>query len=243
MPAESFVTWAGSGTSTACFYTPYTIACSDTITTTVTCSINLTYYYGGVVDYNYPIPTIRERSSSYERQWSQQQAGWQHQGSYGIPPRTLEQQIAAQWQEAQRHMRTPEESMFNGERPYVEAAQPILHIPQAQPIISSVFQSAEQIALAKKKARALLLEFLDTVQSEELVRSNSFILSTGQRRYRIRPGDKVEEIDRDGRVLCRFCIHPSFEMRCPPDDWALTQMLLIESDEDLFRSSANRTAA
>jgi hypothetical protein len=101
-------------------------------------------------------------------------------------------------------------------------------------------QEAKRLA-AVGKARTLLLEFLDEAQREQLAKSNTFELAIGDRRYRIRPGSRVERLNESGLVVSRFCIHPPHQHGLPPEDVALGQKLLLESDEAEFLRTANET--
>lgn len=101
---------------------------------------------------------------------------------------------------------------------------------------------AEEKKLAGAKARQLLLSLLDEEQEKQYQANGSFELRTDRGRYRINPGDRVEELDPAGKVLARFCIHPpDYEM--PREDWAIAQKLMLETDEETFHRVANRRAA
>ena len=110
----------------------------------------------------------------------------------------------------------------------------------AQMLNAYLEQEAKRLAAAAK-ARTLLLEFLDDGQKEQLALSNAFELAIDNRRYRIRPGNRVERLNESGQVVSRFCIHPPHSHQLPPDDVALSQKLLLEANEAEFLRTANET--
>lgn len=94
---------------------------------------------------------------------------------------------------------------------------------------------------AKTRARETLLFLLDPRQREQLEAENAFELEVGSRRYRIRPGRKVERLDAAGRVTSFFCAHPPTHLGLPADDIAISQKLWLETDENGFLAIANET--
>jgi hypothetical protein len=108
-------------------------------------------------------------------------------------------------------------------------------------VLRAQYQAAEaERAAADLRAKEALKRELDPVQREELEKTRSFILRTEKRIYRIRIQNTVEELDKDSRVIARFCIHPD---RVPAHDAALAQKLMLEADEASFHRIANRHAA
>lgn len=98
-------------------------------------------------------------------------------------------------------------------------------------------------AVAKGRARELLLERLSVAQREEFERDGSFrVLSQKGRVYRVRLGwtRNVDLLDGDGRVEAHFCLHPETDV--PEEDNVLAQKLLLECCEDDFLRIANRSA-
>jgi hypothetical protein len=85
---------------------------------------------------------------------------------------------------------------------------------------------------------------LTDAQREQLTKDNSFELNVGTRRYRIRPGMRVERYKLGTKeVESMFCIHPS-PSHCLPDyDVAISQKMLLETDEAEFLKTANETRA
>lgn len=96
---------------------------------------------------------------------------------------------------------------------------------------------------ARKKAKALLVAELTEQQRDQLNEMAAFLVETEEgRRYRIKNGwsGNVEELDEDGRVIARYCIHPRLSV--PHEDNMLAQKLMLETDEAAFQRIANRTA-
>jgi len=99
---------------------------------------------------------------------------------------------------------------------------------------------------AREKAEALLREFLSAEQIEALEKRNAFQLESiskdgSRKRYEIQRGRQgnVFLLDQKGERVEKYCIHP-FEY-VPDADTMLTQKLLLESNEELFLKTANRT--
>ena len=95
-------------------------------------------------------------------------------------------------------------------------------------------------AEATANAKALLVAHLTLEQREMLDKQSAIIVETETRRYRLRLGwvQNVDELDKDGKRLGCFCIHPSVSV--PAHDNLLAQKLMLETDEDAFRRIANR---
>lgn len=94
---------------------------------------------------------------------------------------------------------------------------------------------------AKGKARKLLMELLQEEQQKQFEKDGSFELEVNGRLYRIRPGSKVERMDKARKqVESLFCIHPK-DYELPAEDWAIGQKLLLEASESEFLRIANET--
>lgn len=101
--------------------------------------------------------------------------------------------------------------------------------------------------LARQKAQLLLDQHLSEKQRSDLAAKGHFELTTihsqsgERRRYRINRGraGNVERIDENGKRLSRYCIHPV--INCPDEDTMLTQKLWLETNEELFLRTANRS--
>lgn len=95
------------------------------------------------------------------------------------------------------------------------------------------------------RARELLLEFLDEEQKKTYLEKEHFFMEvidgqTGEKkRYRIDKGfaGNVRLVDETGKIMKRYCIHPS--ERVPDEDCMLAQKLLLETDEARFLRVAN----
>ena len=99
-----------------------------------------------------------------------------------------------------------------------------------------------QRAEANQKAEELLQGVLTQEQREQLEAMAAFEVETERARYRIRRGrsGNVQELDVEGRVVARYCIHPREAV--PDADTMLAQKLLLEVDEAAFLRIANRTS-
>lgn len=90
------------------------------------------------------------------------------------------------------------------------------------------------------KAKSRLLRMLNLAQREQLEKDDSFELSVGANHYRIRHGRLVERFNPEtNRIICRYCIHPPSEYALPGYDLALTQKLLLQTNEEEFLRIAN----
>lgn len=96
-------------------------------------------------------------------------------------------------------------------------------------------------AEAKEKAERLLVSQLNPAQLKQLKEMDAFIVELETRRYKIRRNNRVLELDKEGRQVWQYCIHPS-DYQVPPADVMLAQKLLLEHDEAAFLRIANRSA-
>jgi hypothetical protein len=94
---------------------------------------------------------------------------------------------------------------------------------------------------ARRKARELLLEHLSDEQRDAFERDGHFDVhvhtADGVHRYRVKHYYGVSRVDESGRVLRRYCIHPPSDY--PEEDCALSQKILLETDEAEFLRVAN----
>lgn len=81
---------------------------------------------------------------------------------------------------------------------------------------------------------------LDDEQRAEFEEHGWFTARGRERTYRITKGraQNVQEVDEDGSVVARWCVHP--RERVPDYDTMLAQKLMIELDEERFEEVANR---
>lgn len=95
---------------------------------------------------------------------------------------------------------------------------------------------------ASKRARELLLANLSKEQREQFSKDKTFKVIGGDGAFfeiGLGRSGNVREVDKDGKGIARFCIHPA-EM-VPDEDTMLAQKLLLETDPASFRKIANRT--
>jgi hypothetical protein len=117
------------------------------------------------------------------------------------------------------------------------------YVPTAAEIAAEEKRVAAQEA-AKERARHLLCSLLDEEQTTQLMKDNSFELQVGDRLYRVRPGCRVERLEKTTKkVESYFCIHPDLAHNVPHYDWAISQKLWLETDEAGFLRIANETKA
>jgi flagellar biosynthesis GTPase FlhF len=92
---------------------------------------------------------------------------------------------------------------------------------------------------AKDRAEALLLRYLSEQQKEQLRLHNYFHVVVGEDTYRIKRGfaGNVKLLDKEGREIRSFCIHP--RERVPDADAMLAQKLMLETDLPQFLKTAN----
>ena len=100
----------------------------------------------------------------------------------------------------------------------------------------------EQRAKAKVRAKALLAMLLNDEQKKELRERNRFhIKSQLGRTYQIQQGraGNVVLLDDNNKPITRYCIHST--MYLPDEDEMVSQMLLLQADEQRFLNTANAT--
>jgi hypothetical protein len=96
----------------------------------------------------------------------------------------------------------------------------------------------------KERGRLALVSALERKQREAFEKEGMFELVVNDRLYRIRPGARVERLDKKTRkIQSYFCIHSSYAYPLPSEDIALGQKLLLESNEQEFLRIANETRA
>lgn len=93
----------------------------------------------------------------------------------------------------------------------------------------------------EETAKTLLEEVLDDDQKKQLEEKNSFILTsvTSGHRYRVNKGRtrNIEQIDSEGKVIARLCVHPKEYVH--DYDTMTIQKLMLENDEEAIRKIAN----
>lgn len=95
---------------------------------------------------------------------------------------------------------------------------------------------------AEKCARELLLSVLSEEQRKEYERDKAFhVEAKDGTRYRLKHGwaGNVEELNELGIAIARYCIHPNVQI--PEADNLVAQKLMLETDPERFRRTANRT--
>jgi hypothetical protein len=95
---------------------------------------------------------------------------------------------------------------------------------------------------AQCKAEELLQENLDREQLGQFERTKwFFVIGQSGKRYRIRHGwaGNVDELNDEGAVVAKYCIHP--QQHVPIADSMLIQKLMLEADEQRFVQIANKT--
>lgn len=94
---------------------------------------------------------------------------------------------------------------------------------------------------AKDRAEALLLRSLSDKQKADLQEKNYFLVEAGGETYKIKRGfsGNVKKLDKDGKEIQSFCIHPTENI--PDADAMLAQKLLLETDHERFLRTANAT--
>jgi hypothetical protein len=96
---------------------------------------------------------------------------------------------------------------------------------------------------ANSRAESLLKAFLDRNQQQAFEQHRYFeVLSgDGKRRYRLTEGwaGNVQVFDDNDRHVETLCIHP--RVHAPMGDHLLAQKLMLETDEEQFRRTANIT--
>lgn len=97
---------------------------------------------------------------------------------------------------------------------------------------------------AQRKAQELLKEILDEEQRAQFEETEwFFVISQSGKRYRIRKGwtGNVDELNEEGLIVARYCIHPQMTS-IPTEDSLVVQKLMLEADESRFLEIANRRA-
>lgn len=94
--------------------------------------------------------------------------------------------------------------------------------------------------IAEKAAEGLLLSTLNEEQREEYMRLQRFHLIVGDRKYRIRKGmhGNIDVIE-DNNIVERLCVYAQGGV--PEQDNMLAQKLILETDEEHLRQTANIT--
>jgi len=126
----------------------------------------------------------------------------------------------------------------------VESAEEIRARQRKEALVRERIERARVIRdEANHRAEKLLMQFLNDRQREQFTRERFFEVASadGNRRYRIKEGwaGNVEVISPEGVIIETLCIHPTKEM--PSADNLLAQKLMIETNEELFRKTANIT--
>ena len=100
---------------------------------------------------------------------------------------------------------------------------------------------AEERRQADARADGLLLACLTPAERKTMEKMAALVVrSQTGRTFRLRRSRSrnVDEMDADGNVIARFCIHPQDHM--PHGDLLLAQKLMLETDEAEFLRIANR---
>lgn len=104
--------------------------------------------------------------------------------------------------------------------------------------------AAAKEAARRKRAKDALLSVLTEAQRQQLETEKCFELQVNERLYRVRPGSRVERLDPQSKQIeSYFCIHPELRHNLPSEDVALSQKLLLETNEKEFLRIANETKA
>lgn len=101
-----------------------------------------------------------------------------------------------------------------------------------------------EIAEARQRGMALLLEWMSEKQREQFEKHKTFLV-VGQsgKIYEIREGTSgnVIELDENGNPVARYCAHPDNTVELPREDVWLAQKLALEHNEEAFLKVANRS--
>lgn len=92
---------------------------------------------------------------------------------------------------------------------------------------------------ANARANELLESNLSDEQRRQLREIDAIIINLVSRQYRIRRDGAVHELDKDGKPVASYCIHPRENF--PPADIMLAKKLMLETDEGAFLRIANKT--
>jgi len=99
-------------------------------------------------------------------------------------------------------------------------------------------QTKQKQVDADLKADALLHEFLDAMQRDQVVKDSAFIVEAKSgRRYQVKRNSRVAELDEHGKIVAYHCIHPRDYF--PAGDVMLAQKLMLDTDESEFLRIAN----
>lgn len=92
----------------------------------------------------------------------------------------------------------------------------------------------------ERRAEEILLDNLTDEQADEYRRLERFAVVVGDRTYRIRKGmhGNIDVIE-DDQVIERLCVYAQGNV--PPQDNMLAQKLILETDEEYLRRTANIT--
>lgn len=96
---------------------------------------------------------------------------------------------------------------------------------------------------AKEKAKKLLIENLTAEQQKMMEEKNYFIVEVEGVQYRIDTEyGRVKELNKHGKPVYSFCIHPYSQNEIPGEDLALALKLMLQCDRARFLRTANRSA-
>lgn len=116
-------------------------------------------------------------------------------------------------------------------------------LPLSPPLAAPAIRpDASDRISARAKARELLLRFLDEQQRQSHDATGGFeVVGKSGSIYRINHGiaGNIERLDRSGRTMERWCVHPSAAL--PAEDAMLAQLLHLREDDAGLRRIANVT--
>jgi hypothetical protein len=100
-------------------------------------------------------------------------------------------------------------------------------------------QQEEERAIAKKRARKLLVENLSEEQKKMYEEKGCFIVEVEGVQYRIDQGThgNVKELDKNGKPVYSYCVQPD---GVPAEDAMLAQKLALQTNIAYFKQRANR---
>lgn len=100
---------------------------------------------------------------------------------------------------------------------------------------------ALQRKAAEQRAEKLLFSILTPTQVKQYTDDNYFDCPVGERIYRLRKGRSMNvELIEAGRAKIKFCAHPDDQL-IPVPDVLLSQLLMLQANEQGFLQIANRT--
>lgn len=114
--------------------------------------------------------------------------------------------------------------------------------PEQQAIREARWEAQAEIdAAASVKARELLLSLLTEHQRDEFTENGYFHVHTkdGERVYRLKPSASPVRVKGEDGSQYSYCIHPP--AKYPPEDVTAAHLLMLETEEDEFLSTANAT--